>query len=83
MSGFLFTCLSSVIVGPEKLYVNQMLCDDCNTTTLHVTFFFCLFGSLVGECAVSISVCSFSIGKVNVLFICELSIEITKESVHN
>jgi hypothetical protein len=31
---FLFTCLSYVIVGPKKLYVNQMLCDDCNATTL-------------------------------------------------
>jgi hypothetical protein len=80
MSGFLFTCLSSIIVGTKKLYVNQMLCDDYNATTLHF-YPFCLFGPLVGEGAISVLVCSFSVGKVNVPFICELSIEITKRKI--
>jgi hypothetical protein len=57
-----------------------MLCEDCNAITLHFTLFD-LFGSLVGEGAVSISVCSFSVKKVNVLFVCELSIEITKRTI--
>jgi hypothetical protein len=44
-------------------------------TTMHFTFF-CLFGSLVGEGAISVSVCFFLVEKVNFFFVCQLSIEI-------
>jgi hypothetical protein len=56
-----------------------MLCEDCNATTLHFTLFG-LFGSLVGEGAISVSVCSFFFEKVSALHVCELSIEITKKN---
>jgi hypothetical protein len=59
-----------------EAFVSERFCEDYNIISIPFTFF-CHFVSLVGEGATSESVCSFSVGKVNVLFVCELSIKVT------